>query len=427
MTFCTTSARPPDNSPGHPAAMRREVVLVPPGPDDPATLAMARRGILICRAGQAVARIIEVPFDAPAHASGIGPEELRPGRFVKWDDQAAAYVAEKPGHVLLQRGRLEVNDTLELLEDIDAATGPVQYEGQLVVHRGILDSALVKAAGAITVQGAVEAAEVHAGGDLHVHHGICGKERGAVSAAGRLTARFITNAQARSGGDMLIANEIINSHVICGGALKAENSTILGGHVIALGGIHCHTAGSEAGIKTILEAGLAPERYDDLEKIVAAAEASLQQVRDIRAKVEPLLARAKNLTAAQKEKATELLFSADEADARARKELVAAAQLRNALRTCLGTHIVVASLLCPGVTVRYPIAGGMVMARLRGPVEITLQTHGSDAQVVVIDRYHNSITPLAGVPAAPAATDFIRRLLTGDHQLGGASEGPTAP
>jgi hypothetical protein len=393
----------------------REVRLVPAPADDPAALAMARRGIRICRAGQAVARIVPLPADAPLHAAGIAPAALRLKRFVKWDDQAAAFLAEKTGHVLLERGRLEVLDTLEFLDDIDGATGPVQYEGQLVVQRNILDSAHVRAAGTITVHGAVEAAEVHAGGDLHVDHGICGKERGIVSAQGRLIARFITNARASSGGDMLIPNEIINSFVTCGGLLKAENGTILAGHVIALGGLHCHTAGSEAGAKTILEAGLAPERCDALQKAVATVEASLQQVRDIRAKVEPLLARAKTLTAAQKEKATELLFAADEAEAGARKELEALAQSRNLLRTCLDTRLAVAGVLYPGVIIRFPVAEGLVMTRLRGPLEIALQIRGGDAQVVVIDPYRNSTIPLAGVPGAAARTDFIRRFLAGDH------------
>ena len=411
MGLATTMNEPTNTPPERAGKGRREVRLISASADDPAASAMARRGIRLCRAGQPVACVVEVPADAAGGQAGPAPADLRVGRFVSWEDKAAAYVAAKAGHVWLLGARLEVDDTLELPEDVDGTTGPVHYDGTLTVQRSILDSAQIRAAGTITVHGAVEAAEVHAGGDLHVHHGVCGKERGIVSAGGRFTARFITNARATSGGDMVIANEIVNSQVTCGGVLKAENGTILAGHIISLGGIHCHTAGAEAGTRTLLEAGLAAERYDAIQTIVSAAEASLQKVREIRAKVEPLMAHAKNLTAAQKEKATELLYAADEAEASAHKNLDAVAKSKDALRTCLSSRILVSSLLHPGVIIRFPIAEGIVMTRLRGPVEIGVQTQGSNAQVVVIDRCRNSALPLPSVPGAEMRTDFVRRFL----------------
>jgi ribosomal protein L17 len=246
-----------------------------------------------------------------------------------------------------------------------------------------------------------------------VHHGICGKEKGVATAQGRLTARFITNARVTSGGDMLIANEVVNSYLTCGGVLKVDQGTILAGHIIALADIHCHTAGSDAGARTIIEVGLAAECYDAIQKTVAAAEVSLQKAREIRGIVEPLMTHAKSLTAAQKEKATELLFAADEAEARSNKDLAVVAQSKSTLRTCLDTRIVVASLLHPGVIIRYPVAEALVDARWRGPVEIALQFHGSDAHVVVIDRCRNTATPLPNVPNADARMEFARHFLAG--------------
>jgi hypothetical protein len=413
MSNLSATTDPSDQAPPRAATPRQVVRLVAADPADPAAAAMARRGILICRAGQPVARVVEVPPDASGYASGTAPAELRPGKFVEWNEQLAAYVARKAGHAWLQRGRLEVEDILELPDDIDGATGPVQYDGQLTVHHNILDGACVRAAGAITVHGTVEAAEVHAGGDLHVHHGICGKEKGVATALGRLTARFITNARVTSGGDMLIANEVINSYLTCGGVLKVDQGTILAGHMIALGNIHCHTAGSDAGARTIIEVGLATEQYDAIQKTVAAAEMSLQRVREIREIVAPLMAHAKSLTAAQKEKATELLFAADEAEVRSNKDLAAVTQSKSTLRTCLDTRIMVASLLHPGVIIRYPVAEALVDARWRGPVEIALQVRGSDAQVVVIDRCRNITKPLPSIPNAEARMEFARRFLAG--------------
>jgi uncharacterized protein len=413
MSNPSAMTNPSVQAPAPAAAARPVVCLLAADPADAAAVAMARRGILICRAGQPVARVVEVASNAAGYASGTAPAELRVGQFVEWDDKSAAYVARKAGHAWLQRGRLEVEDTLELADDIDGATGAIQFEGPLTLHRNILDSASVRAAGTITVHGTIEAAEVHAGGDLHVHHGICGKEKGVASAQGRVTARFITNARVTSGGDMLIANEVVNSYLTCGGLLKVDQGTILAGHAISLGGISCHTAGSDAGARTVLEAGLAAECYDAVQKTVAAAETSLQKVQEIRKIVEPLMRHAKSLTPAQKEKATELLFAADEAEARANKDMAAVAQSKATLRTCLGTRILVSSLLHPGVIIRYPVAEAVVDARWRGPVEIALQLQGSEAHVMVIDRCRNITKPLPVVPNAEARMEFVRRFLAG--------------
>jgi uncharacterized protein len=374
-----------------------EVELIPLSPDDPLAAAMARRGVTLCRAHQPVARRVESPqhnLDRPLLS------ELRAGRLVAWDEAAAVFVARKSGHVWLRQGRLEVEDTLDFHDDIDAATGPFFFDGDLVLHKNVLDSASVKAAGNITLHGAVEAAELHAGGDLVVHHGICGKDRGQISARRNLSARFITNARVSAGADLLVANEIVNSHILCGGALKAPNGTILAGHAIAQTGILCHTVGSEVGQATTLEIGLAPDAYASIQKTIAAADAARQKAREIRAIVEPLLARAKSLTAAQKEKATELLFTADQADTSANQALAAFESSRTALHNCLGTRITVSSLVHPGVLIRFPLAEGMVTSRLRGPIDIALENHGSESRVVLIDASRNRVTPLPPPPGS---------------------------
>jgi len=392
---------------------RQEVQVLPPDPNDAPALAMARRGVRTCAAGQCVARRVETPADSPRDPQHALAAELRLGNFVVWDKQRSAFTARKAGHVWLRQGKLEVEDTLEISDDLDPTAGAVVYHGQLVLHRNVLDLAVLQATGAITVHGSIEAATVQTGGDLIVHHGICGKEKGHATAHGRIVARFITNARAISGGDMVIGKEVVNSHLVCGGLLKVEHGTILAGHVIALGGITCHTAGTEAGAKTILELGLAPERYAALAKTVTTAELSLQKARDIRGAVQPLMARAKSLTAAQKEKATELLFAADEAEAQATADLAALDQTKTALHTCLTTRISVSGMLCAGVIIRFPTAAALVTATLRGPLEIVLCTKGGEHHVAVFDPYRNTTTPLHSHPHTDGTPDMVRKILSG--------------
>ena len=411
-TLPAVSSPPGTTSEADARLFRQEVQLILPEPDSPAA-SLLRRGFMACQAGVPIARSVNVPEDSPPTPYSAPAPDLRLGKNVAWDEARAVFIAQKSGHVRISRVRLEVDETLDLPEDLDAATGPVTFEGPVIVRRNILDMAVLKSAGTITVYGAIEAGDVTAGGDLHVHHGICGKERGRVTAAGRLLARFLTNAQVASGGDMVIANEIANTRLTCGGILKVERGTILGGHATAFGGILCHTAGSDVGVKTLLEIGLAPEKYAALSQAAAIQETSLQKARDIRSVVEPLLAHAKNLTAAQKEKATELLYLADEADTLATKASAALEQSKEPLQACLGTSLTIIGTLHPGVLIRYPIAEAQVPTTFRGPVEIALQCKGGSVHIVVVDRYRNTTVPLPTATSTDAVADVSRRLMVG--------------
>ena len=387
----------------------QEVELILPDPQDPVAVAMSRRGIFICRAGQPIARRVDALIE---NAPGRVPvTELRLGKHVVWDEKRAAYVATQAGHAALLQGRLDVSDTLELSDDIDGVNGALVYDGPLILHHNVLDLAVLKATGNITVHGSIEAAEVHAGGDLHVLHGICGKEKGRVSAHGKITTRFLTNAHVTSGGDMVVGNEIVNSHLHCGGLLKVEQGAIVAGHAVALGGILCHAAGSDVGVKTLLEVGLGLEGYTATAEAIAKAELSRQKASEIRSAVGPLMAHAKSLTAAQKEKATELLFAADEAETHANEALAAAERTKSTVQTSLSAKILVSGLLHPGVVIRFPIAEAMVRVPQRGPLEIVLSNKGGEMHIAVVDRCRNTSLALPSLPSANGSVAIARKIL----------------
>ncbi len=392
--------------------IRQEVQLILPNTDDPSAVAMSRRGILTCKAGQAIARRVDIPGECPRDPDHILLAELRLGKHIAWDAKQGAFASDVSGRVLVRQNKIDIEEVLELTEDIDSINGILTYGGQLVLRGNVLDLATIRTTGNTVVHGSIEAAEVHTEGDLHVMHGICGKERGHASARGCITTRFVTNARATSGGNMIIANEIINSHLYCGGFLKVEHGTIVGGHAIAREGIQCHSAGSEAGVKTILEVGFPHEQYVAIEQRLITAKSHRQKAQDIRNAVGPLMARAKTLTAAQKEKATELLFAADEAETQSNEAIAAVEQSRASLLTCLGSKIILSGMLYPGVTIRFPTAEALATAQIRGPVEVVLSSKDNESQIVVIDRCRNTRIPLQPVPSVGGAVDVARRILS---------------
>ena len=125
------------------------------------------------------------------------------------------------------------------------------------------------------------------------------------------------------------------------------------------------------------------------------------------------MARAKSLTAAQKEKATELLFAADEAEAAANVALASLEQSKTALQSSLSAKIAVSGVLHPGVIIRFPIAEALLAVAMRGPLEIVLCTKGGATYIAAVDRCRNTSVPLPSLPSADGRVEAVRKMLAG--------------
>lgn len=399
-TACPNTADP---SAAPEAADNRRVQLLWPGADDLDAAPMARRNILLCKAGQAIARIVAPNAEGAPASDGIPASSIRAGRNVTWDEASSTYIARKKGHVRLAEGVLQVEETLELAEDLDSTNGPVRFDGDIVLRRGVLDMTVVHATRDITVYGCVEAADIRAGRDITVHHGICGKEKGKVQAGGCLSARFLSNAQVNAGGDIIIENESDNSLIQCGAELRVDHGTLMSGHALASLAIHCHTAGSESAVKTILELGLPAGQRAEIQRLSDAVLSCGHKAREIRQIVEPLMARQKTLTAAQKEKATELLYSAGNLETQGQDLSRTLEALKQPLGKAMQGVIRVASVLHPGVIIRFPTLHALVTECLRGPLTVTLSNHAGRPAVVCTDDYRGTKTILSTLDHRPSS------------------------
>src|SRR5207248_3561064 len=109
---------------------------------------------------------------------------------------------------------ISVEEKLELFEDLDFAGGKIDFPGPVTIHKNVLDSVELAAAGDITVDGSIEAANVTCSKNLLVHHGICGKERGRIVVHGNIHARFASNSNLDAAGDIHMDNEVGNSRIV---------------------------------------------------------------------------------------------------------------------------------------------------------------------------------------------------------------------
>ena len=163
----------------------------------------------------------------------------------------------------------------------------------------------IRVTGDLIIGGTVEAAEIHAGGNITIRGGIIGSgEKAAegnarhdaarISCGGTISALFIENARIEAGDSILIGevakqSELIaNNHVIVGkeGARKGH---IVGGITRATQFIKAISLGSPAGLRTEIETGLNPV----LNSSINALEVKLQKLNKEKQELEKVLSFAK--------------------------------------------------------------------------------------------------------------------------------------
>ena len=393
-------------------------------PDDDPVDYYARNTILTIEAGTVVGRLTP-PADGRDGVNVFGEPvapRRRRGREVKLgagictlDDDPLTVVADVPGRFEHEGDRLSMSQLLEISSDVDFNSGNVDSVIDVHVRRGVKPKFIVKSIKSITVEKDVDAARLDAGGDIVVHGGIFGQEKGLpIRAGGKLTASICDGADIRTGGDAYVTKEIINSKVHVDGRLVIEQGVILGGETHARDGISVKFAGSDLGVKTRISVGLDGA-------VIHAAQGLAEQVQELKSHAErvwtmlqPLLSNVRRLTAQQREQATELISKnheykkAAEQVARRREKMLADASPVGPV------GIDISGAVYPGVTVVFSLRQACIQTPIKGPIRIEEREVNGTMQIVVT----NTLT--GAVHALRSSSVNVRRFQQGEkHSTGG--------
>lgn len=332
------------------------------------------------------------------HANTLSPrkrlETVTPQANVRLADDGQTVIATAAGYIVLDGTKLSIREVLEINGDVDFESGHVDATIDVNIRGTIQDLFEVKSKKSITVGGAVQAATLWAGEDILVRGGILSRDKGSVTAEGRIAAKFCDEATVHARGDLHVTKEAINSHLYTRGMLKAVRAAIIGGEVYARNGVEVHTLGSDACVATRVHLGTPLAVYKQAQKTEAGFKKQEESVQKIRDTVQPLIANLRRLTAAQKEKATELLYQAGgiEADIKAK---------RQELEAMFAAHRPAEP---PGVTVHGRICQNVVIAinnrethfhkEFKGPLRIEQRQIKNVTEFVVVNQLTGSITTL---------------------------------
>lgn len=332
------------------------------------------------------------------------------GANVRLSADETSIIATKGGRVQCRDMTIRVDPVLEIKANVDFSTGNITFAGDVSIGKNVLDLFTVQAEGTVKVGGSIEAAHVSAGGDLIVNGAILGKEKGACRAGGDIACRHATGAALEAGGDLICHSELADCRVRVGGRVMVEKGVILSGNVIAVGGIIAAVIGSATQTKTILEVGIDATLREQSQTITPKLEQQRQKVIQVRQTIAPLLHNQKKLTAAQKERATELLFEADEMEGEIERGLAPLRERYQAYSTRCKAQVETTQTLHAGVAIRFPHCQTIVPQTITGEAKI-VERQTPQGWIAMLVRPSGPAVPLPSKPVGDGGLESLVRLI----------------
>lgn len=190
---------------------------------------------------------------------------------------------------------ISVSPELNIHSDVGLETGNINFEGSVNVIGNISEGSVVQCTGSLYVEGNVESLDVKVKENLTIKGGIKGKDRtkGTIFVGGNLKAKFIENATIEVEGDILIENNILNSHILCLGSviISSDNGAIVSSDIVCYGGLSTAYLGSSAELDTKIELGfhykndrlyqVGIQKLKNLEKDLELLQPKILKIKDI--------------------------------------------------------------------------------------------------------------------------------------------------
>ncbi|MBI4719462.1 MAG: DUF342 domain-containing protein [Planctomycetes bacterium] len=320
------------------------------------------------------------------------------------DTDPSQIVAGVAGRAVLEGRRLSVRAVHTVPADVGVDSDQVNVGIDAHVAGTIHDGMSVRSAESISIGRTVEAARVEAGGDVFVCGGIVQRGKGVVRAGRDVAAKFCRDAELHSGRDIRVANELTNCRIRCMGRLLIPQGTIIGGQVYAREAIEAATVGSDANVPTELMIGVLPEVLDRVERLQKERELKRALIDRVRQSVGPLLANQRRLTPSQKERATEMMFQADAAEAELGAMDAECQRLLQAAAPTGTPQVTVKRMLHPHAALSQGRRRAVVTRPLRGPLRIEQRQIRGVAEFVCINLVTRSVTVLPSTQTTPSAS-----------------------
>lgn len=189
----------------------------------------------------------------------------------KYSPETKRITATKDGVLsIVNNNVIKVCSNQVITSDIDYETGNVESQNCVTVQGSVQPGFQINAGGDVMISGSIMSASVTCEGNLVVKGGITGKNS-QLKTGGDADINFIEQGLLRAGGLVVIRKQSYYSDIYAGGNIRCHNSSkIIGGRMIAEGGISLGELGSTESRPSLLAAGIVADRLDHLNELKTA-------------------------------------------------------------------------------------------------------------------------------------------------------------
>lgn len=205
------------------------------------------------------------------------------------------YYSCSEGKVTVKDGTLKVTPVFVVDGNLEAATGNVDFRGDIVVKGNVYSNVTIKATENITINGHVEIANLIAGRDIILKNGMQGSGIGKIKCGGNLTAKFLEQTDIVVDGN-INTSAILNCNVTAGISINVSGKmgAILGGKVCAAEQITASTLGNRVGVATKIVVGLEKDFKLAMSEIDGKIEDCKSELEDTASEYERITERLKS-------------------------------------------------------------------------------------------------------------------------------------
>lgn len=359
-----------------------------------------RNTIVSVNKGDVIGRIVPAEPGKPCvdvHGNAVPisrkPRQIALGGNVDMAGDGQTVVAGCDGRVVFEDNKLSIASVLEISGDVDFGTGHIDTSGDVVVHGSVKDLFRVRSSRDITIDSHVDGAVLEAGGSVTIHGGIHGHGKASIQAGGRITAKICDGAVIEAGSILSVQRESINCRIKAG-KISSPAGTIIGGYAWVRNGIEVQTLGSPGGVKTVVCTGIPVRVIDETAQMVIQAKECVDGARKIRTAVSPLLREMRRLSAQHRERATELMFQADQLEQQARDLDRKREEMISQASPEVEPFVLVGGRIYAGLTIVISGRSTTFEDALRGPVRIMERKIDGVTTLVAVDAISASVRPL---------------------------------
>ena len=310
-------------------------------------------------------------------------------------------LAQTDGVLVREDDRAYVKNVLVVPEYVDFSTGNIDFNGDVIVEKGVRDRFVVEAEGLVQVKGLIEAATIEAGQGLEAPGGFAGRERGTMRVRGDVRARYLDNICGTIGGNLYVEKEVINCDLEIRGSIDCDHSAIIGGTTIVTGEVRIGTVGSGGNVLTEVVLGSVPHLQPLRFRLDSLVEALCAQRDLLTAEQTQINQGTRRLTSQDKERQTEIMFYLMSLESRVTEGHTVQNTLEEKIKSMRTIRMLITRQLYSGSRITVDHQSFDVKKDVKGP--ITIEQHQREITYRRGNQHPVPLTDIAEVRAVRQA------------------------